>query len=434
MQCVSTINHMKYFFILGTNPTLSVAETMSIFNATDYRFQLISKEILLMETKEEIDMKSAIRQMGGIIKIGLVEQSFPKIKLKEILESIFPLLKPEEGKFKFGLSFYGNIDLSIKPLGMEIKKHLKEKAISCRWVVSKEKALSSVVVEQNRLIGKGLEIVLIKGNNEFLLGRTLAVQPFKDLSARDYGRPARDDMSGMLPPKLAQIMINLGRKKSSQANFSELTLLDPFCGSGTILSEALLMGFDNLIGSDLSEKAVSDSKKNLDWIARKFSVVSKNLKISQIDVTRISQELQNESVDLIVTEPYLGPQRGKIDLHEVITELGSLYSKALAEFRRLLKKGGQVVIIFPIFLKYEVPSQQNAVKRRDEKTLERTSLKNSLKNAKGISPDLKGFKIVEPISEFFRNNQNIELTQRGTMVYGREGQRVWREIVILEKN
>src|SRR5205823_3602162 len=91
-----------------------------------------------------------------------------------------------------------------------------------------------------------------------------AVQPFEQFSARDFGRPGRDDLSGMLPPKLAIIMINLA------ANDTISVLLDPFCGSGTILSEALLLGYKNLIGSDISEKAVADTKTNLDWIANKF--------------------------------------------------------------------------------------------------------------------------------------------------------------------
>ena len=63
--------------------------------------------------------------------------------------------------------------------------------------------------------------MIIKG----FLGQTLVVQPFKVLSKRDFGRPARDDHSGMLPPKLAQIMINLARRND---DISTKTILDPF--------------------------------------------------------------------------------------------------------------------------------------------------------------------------------------------------------------
>ena len=93
------------------------------------------------------------------------------------------------------------------------------------------------------------------GGQQFSLAQTEAVQPFEQFSARDFGRPGRDDLSGMLPPKLAIIMINLAQTPLNSI------LLDPFCGSGTILSEAVLLGYTNLIGTDISEKAIADSKK-----------------------------------------------------------------------------------------------------------------------------------------------------------------------------
>jgi hypothetical protein len=50
-----------------------------------------------------------------------------------------------------------------------------------------------------------------------------------------------------------------------------------------------------------------------------------------------------------------------------------------------------------------------------------------------LNPDLNNLKIINPIPESFRNNKIIRLTDRNTIIYGREGQRVWREIVILGK-
>lgn len=67
---------------------------------------------------------------------------------------------------------------------------------------------------------------------------------------RDYGRPARDARVGMLPPKLAQIMLNLSVKDEKSG-----TVLDPFCGTGVLLQEAALAGFD-FIGSDIEPRMV----------------------------------------------------------------------------------------------------------------------------------------------------------------------------------
>ena len=40
----------------------------------------------------------------------------------------------------------------------------------------------------------------------------------------------------MLPPKLAQIIVSLSGTQPGQ------TVLDPFCGTGVVLQEALIMG------------------------------------------------------------------------------------------------------------------------------------------------------------------------------------------------
>ena len=111
----------------------------------------------------------------------------------------------------------------------------------------------------------------------------MAVQPFEEFGARDYARPSRDDLSGMLPPKLAKIMINLAQAKENSL------ILDTFCGSGTILQEALIMGYLNLIGFDSSPKAIKDSQANLEWLADKYDLnITKVELYEHIIVSRIA--------------------------------------------------------------------------------------------------------------------------------------------------
>lgn len=414
---------MKYFFVLGANPTLSIAELSAVFGLNNKNTEcptgrLASENVFLIESNKAIDGSALIKKIGGTIKIGIINQEALQFGgqagIKDydgIKNNITEMLKDEqpEGKFKFGISYYGKAKFNIKPLAMEIKNYLRERGISCRWVTSREPTLSSVVVEQNKLIGKGIEIVLIESEGEILIGRTLAVQPFKELSFRDYGRPARDDYSGMLPPKLAQIMINLSGAKANDI------ILDPFCGSGTILTEAMLMGCKNLIGSDISPKAIQDTEKNIQWIKTKFQVspaahraagqASFKFQLFNKSAIELSKFIKPNSAHAIVTEPYLGPQRGAHDINKTIKELENLYGKALAEFKKVLKKDGRVVMTWPIF--------------------------RITHNAQRITPDLSGFKIINPIPEYLRNDKKIKLTDRSTIIYGRERQKIWREIVIL---
>lgn len=388
---------MTYFFILGSNPALSVAELCSVFGkAANYR--LLNNKVLLLDADTEINIKEKMICLGGTVKAGLVFDTIIKIKTDFIVNKTKNIVRPGLTKYKFGISYYGHKKINLKPIGMEIKKHLKESGINSRWVTSKESVLSSVVVEQNKLTQKGLELSIIEDSGKFHLGRTISVQPFKSLSFRDYGRPSRDDHSGMLPPKLAQIMLNLSGAKKNEK------LLDPFCGSGTIITEAMLMGFSEIFGSDISEKAINDSRANVGWITKKFSVKNQPKEIREYDATKISDHIKSQSIKAIVSEPFLGKQRGLVNIKQEIKDLEALYSKALKEFRKVLKADGRIVLVFPVFF-----------------------------NKHFIYPELQGFKIIDPLPKEIRKNGLLKTTKRHTMIYGRGGQKIFREIVLLKK-
>ena len=390
---------MIYFFVLGNNPTLSLAELTAVLPCQDGR--IINKDLFIWDTDNEIAPEKLIKNLGGTIKIGVFEKMVPlKQDLTEPMLAIcLKVSKNSTGKFNFGISDYGQQPLNLTPIGLTLKKKLRDAGVSSRLVTSRDKNLSSVVVEQNKLLTKGVEIVLAADGGRTLVGRTLAVQAFKDLSKRDFGRPARDDASGMLPPKVAQIMINLAEIK----NYDGI-VLDPFCGSGTILQEAMLMGFNQVSGTDLSPKAIEDTKENIAWLKEKYGLGGVKTNIFLKNATKLSESFKSESVEAIVCEPYLGPQRGWNDLKIVKAEIEDLYSKALREFSKILKPHGRVVMIFPMFF-----------------------------GNKPVNPDYYKFEIKSSLPTEWKENSILKLTQRNTIVYGRAGQKVFREIVVLEK-
>ena len=383
----------KYFFTLGTNQALSLAELQALFPGSNWQK---CGSVAIAQLSDDLNIKELMLVLGGTIKIGEVIKEISLANRHALSDTIKKeIIKTAQsnnilGKFNFGFSFYNRlVPGDFFKLGLAIKKDLKMQNISSRMVTSREAILSSVIVEQNKLILNGLELCLIVEKNKVFLGKTLAVQAFKDLSLRDFGRPNRDDFSGMIPPKLAQIMLNLAR--SNDNKYYNNIFLDPFCGSGTILMEAYLMGFKNIVGSDISDRAVLDSQKNMDWIIKLIKKENDNLNLSifKSDVLNLMSRLKKNTIKYIVCEPYLGPQRGFRDFSEVVAELNDLYSKALVILADLIKTDGRIVMIWPHF-------------RSNGKTWK-------------LKPDTGVLKF------------------KSIGVYGRETQKVWREIVILEK-
>ncbi len=150
----------------------------------------------------------------------------------------------------------------------------------------------------------------------------------------------------MLPPKLARTMLNLAGVDHTSA------VLDPFCGSGTVLMEAALLGAKTIIGSDLSSKAVHDSQINTEWIQKKEHFHA-NVRIFISDVRHLSDHLQDELITSVITEPYLGtPLRGgeaQDALEKQSLILRALYKDALRALHNILTPGGIIVMVFPEF-------------------------------------------------------------------------------------
>lgn len=392
---------MNYIFILGTHPAWSVAEISSVLGEQDLWWE---QERILVKQNTEINAQSLIQRLGGVLKIATIENSLPaNISFPELAKITAEILQTKaargEGKLVFGLSDQGlSSSLSLEKLGLQVKKELKKANISSRLVTSKEKELSSVVVGQNKLLSKGAELIFYRNGENIIIARTLAIQNYKDLSRRDFGRPTRDDHSGMLPPKLAQIMINIAAQPSLEG-----LLIDPFCGSGTIISEAMLMGYRNLMGTDLSEKAVNDSRVNAEWL-RDLYKLDIRPKFYIKNATRLAQFFKINSVDTIVTEPYLGPQRALNDIALVIDELENLYTQALDNFHKILKPGGRLVMVWPVFFGQEF-----------------------------LKPQLDHWQLVSALPKKFQNLPWLKQSFRDTLLYNRPGQKVWRELIILEK-
>lgn len=344
----------KWLFILGRETILSLAEIKALFLLKKINYEIIDQKEnkLVIESEEMPTPQDLIKRLGGTIKIGF---SIGKIKNPIDLAKFLDKYKLE-GKIEFSIN--GSMSL-----GIETKKQLKQLGRSARYIEAK----NSATIIYNNLIKSGADIEIYQ--DELFISS--AIQPIEEFSKRDFGRPGRDDESGMLPPKLAMMMINLAAVNSDQ------TIFDPSCGSGTIISEAILMGYNKIIGSDISNKAADDTTKNLQWLKTNFQIKNApdDVNIFVGDATKISQKINLNSIDAIITEPFLGkPLRGNessLVLEQQADELKELYTKSFTQFHKILKSNGVVVFIIPRF-----KTQTGWVKIECEKEIEKLGFKN----------------------------------------------------------
>jgi tRNA G10 N-methylase Trm11 len=103
-------------------------------------------------------------------------------------------------------------------------------------------------------------IIPTQEKNGYIVAETIFVQDIDAYSKRDMERE-RSMVVGMMPPKIAQIMINMATKGDR-----DLQVWDAFCGLGTTMIEAWHAGYKKLIASDLSEAMVQATKTNMQKI------------------------------------------------------------------------------------------------------------------------------------------------------------------------
>ncbi len=337
---------MKLVFQFGSHPELSLAELIARFPALSTG-RLVAGRFFIVESSEPPAW--LLRNLGGVVKIlevipGLSHE--PDALAAHILETC-----TAKNKAVFGVSIINAPEL--KGLGIAIKRALQQESDRpVRLVVSRENELSSASVVLEKLLApEGVELVFFKDSSEIIVAQTAAVQPFDEWSYRDYERPGRDAKRGMLPPKLAKIMVNLAL---GTADPTRATFYDPFCGSGTTLAEAALIGFGRVYGSDILRDAVSDAQKLALWATKEFDLNETIFEIFKQDVTVRADRIKTASIDCIVAETFLGrPLKAGESLSVAEkTDLISLYRRALLALAPLLRApSGRVVLAIPFQMK-----------------------------------------------------------------------------------
>jgi tRNA G10 N-methylase Trm11 len=375
----------QYIFILGRQPDICLAELKARFGQNSILKYLNNVALLELEALPDIE------KLGGTIKIFEVE---------EIVDSI-DKLKLDDGKLttfkKIGLNYINLNNLEISTLKSKFKV-FKRVFFGIKNTISSQESIANELHKN-----KNTELLFLKVEQKIYSAKLVSIQNLRRYSLRDYGRPRRSSLNGMLPIKLSQIMLNLALNGSED----KALVHDPFCGSGTILMESGIMGLD-FIGTDINQEILEDCNLNLSWASKKFDFGYSSNQISIADATNI---IFGNNVNYIVTEGYLGKPIKQGSLEEIngaCKEVELIMTSFFDNLNRLLDSSEatclkRICICLPVWFTNE-----------------------------GGSKLIKDTCVIEDLKKMRYNNIIYKYDSDNEMIYHRDNQFVGRRILVLE--
>ena len=319
--------------VFGFHPGLSYAELLR----TDPNAQIHGRSSAVFTS----DVNP---HLGGTVKIGRVvdevRSTNPDTIKQHLYEHAADYFQEQQQSRNLGISVIDGQIPKYRQWCFNLKKQLRQNGLKVRIVLDDSQTLNAAQVRYNRLHhSPNVEILVAIGRDCTRIAVTEWVQDMDNYRQRDMERPCRDLKTGMLPPKLAQIMINLAGGSY---------VFDPFCGSGVVLQEALLMG-KRAGGSDISNQMIDCSRRNLQWLQTGWAVAAPDY-LETADARTIQLP---DNVTSIVSEGYLGPllkqPAQSASARSYADEADNLLQSTLARLQPQLPSQTPVVLAAPVW-------------------------------------------------------------------------------------
>lgn len=298
-----------FFLVSGEHPTLPFSELKAILEAEKYEYQVLEKLSQVLRVKVDIDSVQSIEFRSALTRVCSIELLCCSAEAEEIFKTI--RLAPLDEFIQKGESFA----VRIRRVG-ENAQHLFSKEL--------ERKLGKLILKK----AKGLKVDLanpkktffgVLTDNKFVFGLKIAEIPPKLFVQR---RPRQKPFfhPSAMPPKLARCMVNLATPKAGDL------VLDPFCGTASILIEAGLMGC-RALGLDVKRRMVGGSLRNL---------LHYDIKPEGMIVADASKP-PTVKADCIVTDPPYGRLATTLGrkTHQIIKDSLSTLQDNLAGGRRI---------------------------------------------------------------------------------------------------
>jgi tRNA (guanine10-N2)-dimethyltransferase len=306
---------VKLFFLLsGEHESLPLSELKAILEAEGYAYSVVEKLDQIVRIEADLRCIDSITHRSAFTRLCCLELLNCSAEIACILRSAQQAhLK---GILKQGESFAVRV------------KRVRRYAAELSTMVLEEK-LGQLILKANtgavvNLRKPDKTFVGILSNERLVFGLKLAEIRAKPFVER---RPRKKPFfhPSAMPPRLARCMVNLTRVKAGDLVF------DPFCGTGSMLVEAGLVGC-RVLGSDVQRRMVNGAIRNINY----FNIEPEGVVVAD------ARDPSFSKVDSVVTDPPYG--RSTITLKRATDQI---VKEALAAAIRLLDKGQKVCIASP---------------------------------------------------------------------------------------
>jgi len=269
----------KLFFLLsGENETLPAAELTAILEAEGYSYRITEKLDQLVRLEADSRSVEAVHYRSAYTMASALELFTCQVQDSAVNQAA------NVTDFRSVLNENESIAVRIK----RVKEYSAK-----RDTMNLERKLGRYILQNAPASKVNLENpdktffgVLTSG--KLVFGLKLAEIKPKTFSER---RPRKKPFfhPSAMPSKLARCMVNLTRAKAGEL------VLDPFCGTGSVMVEAGFVGC-RVLGLDVQRRMIVGCRKNLGY----FSVESEGLIMAD------SRKLPLTRMDHMVTDPPYG--------------------------------------------------------------------------------------------------------------------------------
>jgi tRNA (guanine10-N2)-dimethyltransferase len=305
----------KLFFLLsGENETLPAAELTAILEAEGYAFEVKEKLDQVVRLDAAQSSVKAVQRRSAYTRICALELFTCEAQETEIIKTA------DSTDFKNVLSKGESFAVRIR----RVREYAEEVGTVAFEGKLGKRILHSTVKTKVNLKAPDKTFIGVLTSDKLVFGVKIAeIIPKPFMERRPRKKPFFHPSA--MPSKLARCMVNLAHAKAGEL------VLDPFCGTGSILVEASFIGCRGL-GFDVQRRMAEGCRKNLEH----FSVEPEGLVIAD------ARKLPLTKIDHLVTDPPYG--RSATTMKSTTKHI---VEGVLGSARSLLREGQLICIASP---------------------------------------------------------------------------------------